>query len=77
MRANWLRIQMADYGTAGGWAICQKCNSDFARKRAPQLYCSTKCQSAAGMSRHRQKRKRSNESNTAMATKRKKPQGKK
>jgi len=68
-------LAMWGYGTAGGWAICQKCNSDFARKRAQQLYCSTKCQTAAGMSRHRQKRKRSNESNIAVATKRKKPQG--
>ena len=70
-------LAMWGYGTAGGWAICQKCNSDFARKRAQQLYCSTKCQSAAGMSRHRQKRKHSNESNIGVAIERKKPQGKK
>jgi hypothetical protein len=44
-------------GTAGGWAICQKCRKDFARKRAKQLYCSPQCQTAAGMSRMRQKRR--------------------
>lgn len=70
-------LAMWGYGTAGGWAICQKCNSDFARKRAKQLYCSTRCQSAAGMSRHRQKRKRTNESNVATKTKARKSQGQK
>jgi hypothetical protein len=44
-------------GTAGGWAICQKCRKDFARKRTKQLYCSTQCQAAAAMSRLRKKRK--------------------
>jgi len=50
-------LAMWSYGTAGGWAICQKCNSDFARRRAKQLYCSGRCQAAAGMVRLRQKRK--------------------
>ena len=70
-------LAMWGYGTAGGWAICQKCNNDFARKRAQQLYCSTKCQTAAGMTRHRQKRKHTNKSDIAVVTKRKRPHGEK
>jgi len=50
-------LAMWSTGTAGGWAVCQKCHSDFARKRAKQLYCSPQCQAAAGMSRLRRKRK--------------------
>jgi hypothetical protein len=50
-------LAMWSSGTAGGWAICQKCRRDFARKRTKQLYCSTQCQAAAAMRRLRQKRK--------------------
>jgi hypothetical protein len=50
-------LAMWSSGTAGGWAICQKCSKDFARKRAKQLYCSARCQTAAGMNRLRQKQK--------------------
>ena len=50
-------LAMWSTGTAGGWAICQKCRKDFARKRTKQLYCSTQCQAAAAMSRLRQKRR--------------------
>ena len=70
-------LAMWGYGTEGGWAICQKCNNDFARKHSKELYCSAKCQSAAGMSRHRQRRKSTNESNITATTKREKPHGKK
>ena len=50
-------LAMWSTGTAGGWAICQKCRKDFARKRTKQLYCSTQCQAAAAMSRLRHKRR--------------------
>jgi len=46
-------LAMWSSGTAGGWAICQKCNKDYPRRRAKQLYCSHKCQVAAGMQRYR------------------------
>jgi hypothetical protein len=57
-------LAMWSAGTAGGWAICQKCRKDFARKRTKQLYCSPKCQTAAAMSRMRLKRKQENTSNS-------------
>ncbi len=50
-------LAMWSTGTAGGWAICQKCGKDFVRKRRKQLYCSTQCQATAAMRRLRQKRK--------------------
>ena len=49
------------YGTSGGWAICQKCDKDFARRRAKQFYCSNRCQAAAAMRRYRSNRKRTAE----------------
>jgi len=50
-------LAMWSTGTAGGWAICRRCHKDFARKRAKQLYCTSRCQAAAAMSRLRHKRK--------------------
>lgn len=44
-------------GTAGGWAICQKCGVDFARRHPAQLYHSHKCQVAAAMKRLRDRAK--------------------
>jgi hypothetical protein len=46
-------LAMWSSGTAGGWAICQRCNKDYPRSRAKQLYCSHKCQVAAAMKRYR------------------------
>lgn len=46
-------LAMWSSGTAGGWAICQKCNKDYPRSRAKQLYCSHRCQVAAAMKRYR------------------------
>jgi hypothetical protein len=46
-------LAMWSSGTAGGWAICQKCREDYPRSRAKQLYCSHKCQVAAAMKRLR------------------------
>ena len=46
-------LAMWSSGTAGGWAICQKCNKDYPRSRAKQFYCSHRCQAAAGMQRYR------------------------
>jgi hypothetical protein len=71
-------LAMWSSGTAGGWAICQKCHKDFARKRAKQLYCKPQCQSAAGMKRLRDRRERVAESAAKMTgksakTSRKKP----
>lgn len=50
-------LAMWSSGTAGGWAICQRCNRDYPRSRAKQLYCSHKCQVAAAMKRYRKNRK--------------------
>lgn len=44
-------------GTAGGWAICPKCQRDFVRKHPNQIYCKPPCQASAGMMRLRRKRK--------------------
>jgi hypothetical protein len=44
-------------GTAGGWAICPRCEIDFVRKHPNQIYCKPQCQAAAGMMRLRRKRK--------------------
>ncbi|MGB7330923.1 MAG: hypothetical protein WBD25_06030, partial [Terriglobales bacterium] len=46
-------LAMWGSGTAGGWAICQRCNKDYPRSRAKQFYCSHKCQVAAAMKRYR------------------------
>jgi hypothetical protein len=46
-------LAMWSSGTAGGWAICQKCTKDYPRSRAKQLYCSHRCQVAAAMRRYR------------------------
>ena len=46
-------LAMWSSGTAGGWAICQRCNKDYPRSRAKQRYCSHKCQVAAAMKRYR------------------------
>jgi hypothetical protein len=46
-------LAMWSSGTAGGWAICQRCNKDYPRSRAKQRYCSHECQVAAAMKRYR------------------------
>jgi len=46
-------LAMWSSGTAGGLAICQRCNEDYPRRRAKQRYCSHKCQVAAAMKRYR------------------------
>ena len=48
-------LAMWSSGTAGGWAICQKCDKDYPRSRAKQRYCSHRCQVAAAMERYRKK----------------------
>jgi hypothetical protein len=50
-------LAMWSSGTAGGWAICQRCGNDYPRSRAKQLYCGHKCQVAAAMQRMREKQK--------------------
>ncbi|MGD0096638.1 MAG: hypothetical protein ABSB60_09085 [Terracidiphilus sp.] len=50
-------LAMWSSGTAGGWAICQKCHEDYPRSRAKQRYCSHKCQVAAAMQRLRDRAK--------------------
>jgi len=50
-------LAMWSSGTAGGWAICQKCNKDYPRSRPKQDYCSEKCRAAAAMQRRRNKLK--------------------
>lgn len=51
-------LAMWSSGTAGGWAICQKCGKDYPRSRAKQRYCSHKCQVAAAMRRMRDKERK-------------------
>ena len=46
-------------GTRGAWAICRRCNKDYLRSRVDKTYCTTKCQVAAAMQRHRKKKKSS------------------
>jgi hypothetical protein len=57
-------LAMWSSGTAGGWAICQKCGNDYPRSRAKQRYCSHKCQVAAAMQRMRDKAKRTAQTET-------------
>ena len=49
-------LAMWSIGTAGGWAVCQKCGDNYPRRRAKQLYCSHRCQVAAAMQRYRKNR---------------------
>ena len=70
-------LAMWSKGTAGGWAICQKCGEDFPRSRAKQLYCSHRCQVAAAMKRMRSNRKGQAEIEATAATKAKKHRGRK
>ena len=65
-------LAMWGSGTAGGWAICRKCNKDYPRSRAKQLYCSHRCQVAAGMKRYREKIERAEKSKFKTTTKSKK-----
>lgn len=50
-------LAMWSSGTAGGWAICQRCGENYPRKRTKQFYCGSKCRVAAAMKRLRDKRK--------------------
>ncbi len=50
-------LAMWSSGTAGGWAICQRCGENYPRKRAKQFYCGSKCRVAAAMKRLRDKQK--------------------
>lgn len=64
-------------GTAGGWAICQKCGNDYPRRRAKQRYCSHKCQVAAAMQRYRANLERKAKAKSKTTTKGKKQAGRK
>jgi hypothetical protein len=44
-------------GTPGRWGICPKCENEFKRRNADQVYCTEKCQRAAANQRCRDKRK--------------------
>jgi hypothetical protein len=70
-------LAMWSSGTSGGWAICQKCNKDYPRSRAKQLYCSHRCQVAAAMKRMRDKQKRKSETESKASAKSKKLRGRK
>lgn len=65
-------LAMWSSGTAGGWAICQKCGNDFPRSRAKQLYCSHKCQVAAAMKRYRGNLEQKAKAKTTAASKKRK-----
>lgn len=58
-------LAMWSSGTAGGWAICQRCGENYARRHPKQRYCSDGCRVAAAMKRYRLKTK-----TTAKPTKR-------
>jgi hypothetical protein len=68
-------LAMWSSGTAGGWAICQKCMRDYPRSRAKQRYCTHKCQVAAAMQRMRNKKKRESEAKSKASTANKKRAG--
>jgi hypothetical protein len=70
-------LAMWSSGTPGGWAICQKCNKDYSRSRAKQLYCSHRCQVAAGMQRYRINLEKAKSSRSKTTTKSKKRTGRK
>jgi hypothetical protein len=70
-------LAMWSSGTAGGWAICQKCGNDYPRSRAKQRYCSHKCQVAAAMQRFRDKAKSTAQTETKPGRKTKKRTGRK
>ena len=70
-------LAMWSSGTAGGWAICQKCGEDYPRSRAKQRYCSHRCQVAAAMKRHRIKVALEEKSKSKAPTKSKKRTGRK
>ena len=64
-------------GTPGGVGVCQKCKTPFIRSRSKQLYCSHKCQVAAGMRRYRKNLERAAKSKSRTTTKSKKRAGRK
>jgi hypothetical protein len=70
-------LAMWSSGTAGGWAICRRCNKDYPRSRAKQLYCSHKCQVAAAMKRYRKNLEMVAKSKSKATAKSKKRKGKK
>ena len=70
-------LAMWSSGTAGGWAICQRCNKDYPRSRAKQLYCTHRCQVAAAMKRYRIKLDQQARSKSKALTKSKKRRGRK
>jgi hypothetical protein len=70
-------LAMWSSGTAGGWAICQRCNKDYPRSRAAQLYCSHKCQVAAAMKRYRKNLERAAKLKSKSRAQRKKRTGRK
>ncbi len=70
-------LAMWSSGTAGGWAICQRCNKDYPRSRAKQLYCSHRCQVAQAMKRYRIKHGQQARSKSKALTKSKKRRGRK
>ena len=68
-------LAMWSSGTAGGWVICQRCTKDYPRRRAKQLYCSHKCQVAAGMKRYRENLEKKAKSKSKATTKSKQSKG--
>lgn len=46
-------LVLSGLGTPGGVAVCQRCMTPFIRSKGVQLYCSHRCQVAAGMQRYR------------------------
>jgi hypothetical protein len=68
-------LAMWSSGTAGGWAICQRCGENYPRRRAKQFYCSSKCRVAAAMKRLRDKQKLKAEPESKAPTESKKRKG--
>ncbi len=66
-------------GTSGGIGVCQnqKCGTPFIRSRSKQLYCSHRCQVAAGMKRYRENLEKEAKSKSKTATKSKHRRGRK
>jgi hypothetical protein len=50
-------LALAQVGETGALAVCSRCSNQFLTRRSSQVYCSSKCQTAAAMTRYRANQK--------------------
>jgi hypothetical protein len=46
-------LALAQVGETGALGVCSRCSNLFLTRRSSQVYCSSKCQTAAAMTRYR------------------------